>query len=152
VLAAADALARVADLLGVAQAGDDLAARIRAAVATPPERRITTFCPVWRDPWIAVGTDTVAGDLLAQAGFTTVPEAPRYPRVELDDVRALAPQVVLLPSEPYEFGERDLAAFDGWDADVRFIDGQVLTWWGPRTPDAVAALRALAATCRPVAR
>jgi ABC-type Fe3+-hydroxamate transport system substrate-binding protein len=62
----------------------------------------------------------------------------RYPRVTPAEVAARAPEVILLPSEPYPFGEADGAAFDAWPAlpavregRLRFVDGSLLTW--PRT-------------------
>jgi ABC-type Fe3+-hydroxamate transport system substrate-binding protein len=142
----ADSLERLGTVVGVEDRGRSLAEEIRSAIASPPPARRRVFCPVWRDPWIAVGTDTIAADLLHHAGLDVVTREPRYPRVELDEVRSLRPEVVLLPSEPYEFGEADVAAFDGWAAAVHLVDGQQLTWWGPRTPGAVAAFRALSYT------
>jgi ABC-type Fe3+-hydroxamate transport system substrate-binding protein len=137
---------RLGPVVGAADAGRRLADQIRGAIAGAALHLPTlrTFCPVWRDPWIAVGTDTIAADLLRCSGFTVLPEVERYPRVELDDIAALDPDVVLLPDEPYEFGPADHAAFDGWRAQVREIDGATLTWWGPRTAGALTGFAALA--------
>jgi hypothetical protein len=96
---------------------------------------LTAFCPVWRDPWIALGIQTVAADVLAHSGFAVVPTIARYPRVELADVPR--PDVVLLPDEPYAFSNADHEAFATWGVPIRNIDGAALTWWGPRTPAAV---------------
>ncbi len=141
----ADSLERLGGVVGAASPARSLAVAIRDAIAIEPRVRRAVFCPVWRDPWIAVGTDTIAADLLHHGGFEVVTREPRYPRVTLEEVRALRPEVVLLPSEPYEFSPTDAAEFDGWDVAVHLVDGQQLTWWGPRTPVAVAALRRLAA-------
>ena len=58
---------------------------------------------------------------------------------------ALAPELVLLPSEPYEFGAADAeevaAAFGG--SRVELVDGRALTWYGPRIPAALASFREL---------
>lgn len=142
VAAAADSLRGVGQLVGAPDAGERLAQAIRRARAQlPPVRApLRAFVPVWRDPWMAVGHDTYASDLLACAGFVVVPEAPRYPRVALADVRAARPDVVLLPDEPYAFSRRDRAVFDGWEAAVRLLDGTALTWHGPRAPSALADL------------
>lgn len=138
------------DLPGAAQVFADLAkyfgepARLLAeqiAAIEPVPIRVQVFCPVWRDPWIALGTSTIAGDLLAHAGAAVIPQTPRYPRVELADLPR--PDAVLLPSEPYEFSVVDHADLEFWGVPIRHIDGQSLTWWGPRTPAAVAELRAV---------
>lgn len=96
--------------------------------------------PIWRDPWMAIGHETVVGELLVELGFDLVPHLERYPKVELaelDDV-----DLVLLPDEPYEFDEDDRAELlDAVPARaVRLFDGQALTWWGPRTPGVIREL------------
>jgi hypothetical protein len=71
--------------------------------------------------------------------------ATRYPRLEPAALAALGPELVLLPSEPYEFGEADAgelaAGFAG--ARVELVDGRALTWYGPRIPAALASFREL---------
>lgn len=137
-------LERLGVLIGVAEPAGRLAAEITDALGGEVPGPLRTFCPVWRDPWIAVGTDTIAADLLGRCGFEVIPDVPRYPRVELDDIARLDPDVVLLPDEPYEFGQVDMAEFAGWRAQVRLVDGAALTWWGPRTARAVRQFRMLA--------
>lgn len=145
VAAAADSLEAVGAVVGARAAGADLAQAIRRALVRVESAGpwLRAFVPVWRDPWMATGVDTFAGDLLACAGFAVVPDAPRYPRVDLGEVRALDPDVVLLGDEPYPFGRSDRAAFTGWDVPVRSVDGTALTWWGPRTPHALGDLARL---------
>lgn len=147
---AATSLADLGEVLGVGGAGAGLALTIRRAVArlAAAQADLRAFVPVWRDPWMAVGTDTIAGDLLRLAGFAVVPAEPRYPQVALDDVAALDPDVVLLPDEPYAFGDDDRSAFADWRARVRLVDGTALTWWGPRTASALGDLTRLAAHLR----
>lgn len=143
---AAISLEHLGSTLGVGAAGAGLAQDMRRAItrmgATAPA--LATFCPIWRDPWMAVGTDTIAGDLLRLAGFAVVPAEPRYPAVDLDVVAARDVDVVLLPDEPYAFGEEDRAPFADWRARVRRVDGTALTWWGPRTPSSLAGFARLA--------
>ena len=143
-------ITHVESLADVARCFDDLgqyfgdqARELGARIAEIPmaTNHLTAFCPVWRDPWIAVGIQTVAGDLLAHAGFAVVPAIPRYPRVELADVPR--PDVVLLPDEPYAFSDVDHEAFAHWGVPIHNIDGAALTWWGPRTPAAVQMLMEL---------
>ena len=140
----------VGALVGAEEAAATLADAIDAQRAEllrqRPAAAIPVFCAVWRDPWMAVGADTYAADLLATAGLAVVPHGPaRYPRVELEGVRALAPRLVLLPSEPFAFTDADVDAFAGWDARVELIDGQLLTWHGARTPEALRRFSAYAA-------
>lgn len=97
--------------------------------------------PVWRDPWLVVGARTFTGDLLARLGARNVyaEASDRYPRVEIADVLAATPDLVVLPDEPYRF-----TAEDGPEAfpDVRsvLVEGRPLTWYGPSLVTARAAL------------
>jgi ABC-type Fe3+-hydroxamate transport system substrate-binding protein len=87
--------------------------------------------PIWRDPWMVVGSATFTGDLVARLGlvnaFADSPD--RYPHVELAEVEAAA-DLVLLPDEPYVF-----TADDGPEAftstPTALVSGRSLTWYGP---------------------
>ena len=98
-------------------------------------------CAIWRDPWMWVGEGTYAADLLRLAGGVPVVAAARYPKLDLEEVAALRPEVVLLPSEPYPFGPADAREVVAWSG-VRavLVDGRALTWYGPRIPAAIGSL------------
>lgn len=147
----ADSLVGVGEVVGAAGAGAGLAQSIRRAVAMLPDPApLRTVCPVWRDPWMVTGRGTYAGDLLAHCGLAVVTgtDDDRYPETSLDELRELDPDVVLLPDEPYAFGDEDRAVFARWPARVRTVDGTALTWWGPRTPHALAEYTRLARSIR----
>ncbi|MEU5793108.1 helical backbone metal receptor [Streptomyces sp. NPDC047813] len=101
------------------------------ALPAPAERR-TAVVPIWRRPWMVVGRDTFAGDVLARLGVDHLyaDHAERYPRVPLDELRAAAPDVVVLPDEPYRFTAQDgPEAFPGLACAL--VSGRDLTWYGP---------------------
>ena len=100
---------------------------------------------VWRRPWMTQRADTYGASVLAHLGWTNpFGDAPdRYPETDLDVVRALAPDLVVLPSEPYPFRDRHRAEVAGRvpGARVVTVDGRDLFWWGIRTPGALAVAR-----------
>jgi ABC-type Fe3+-hydroxamate transport system substrate-binding protein len=107
----------------------------------PPERRVTAVVPVWRRPWMVLGRDTFAGDVLSRLGVDHVyaKHAERYPRVPLEELRAAAPDVVVLPDEPYRFTPEDgPEAFPGLPCAL--VSGRHLTWYGPSLAEAPRAL------------
>ncbi|QIQ05648.1 helical backbone metal receptor [Streptomyces liangshanensis] len=126
----------------------------RAAWAAPPSAPYpprTAVVPVWRRPWMVLGSDTFAGDLLARLGVRNVyadhPE--RYPRVPVAELRASGADLVVLPDEPYRFTADDgPEAFPGLPAAL--VDGRFLTWYGPSLAGAPAALRAALRRAGPV--
>ncbi|WP_336321627.1 helical backbone metal receptor [Streptomyces lavendofoliae] len=143
-------LDRVLRACGVPERPDWLAeARAAWARLPSPGAYRTAVVPVWRRPWMVLGRETFAGDLLARLGVVNVyadhPE--RYPRVPLDELRAAGADLVVLPDEPYRFTADDgPEAFGGLPAAL--VDGRYLTWYGPSLAQAPAALRA--ALPRPV--
>lgn len=98
-----------------------------------PRRRAVV--PVWRRPWMALGRDTFAGDVLARLGVDNVlaGHAERYPRIDLADLPSY--DLVVLPDEPYAFAPGDgPEAFPGVEA--RCVSGRHLTWYGPSLVEA----------------
>ena len=114
-------------------------------VAASPTRR-TAFVPIWRRPWMTIGPGTYGASLLAYLGvdLVTADIAGDYPTVDLDDLGARSPELVLVPSEPYAFSDAHLDELRAVlpRARVHRIDGQDLFWWGVRTPGAIERLGA----------
>jgi ABC-type Fe3+-hydroxamate transport system substrate-binding protein len=101
-----------------------------AAPAVLPGLRVAV--PIWRDPWMVVGSQTFTGDLLARLGLVnTFADSPeRYPHVTVPEILASHPSVVALPDEPYAFTAQDgPECFQA--ASVRLVEGRSLTWYGP---------------------
>lgn len=97
--------------------------------------RRSAVVPIWRRPWMALGRDTFAGDMLSRLGIDNVlagdPE--RYPRIDLAALPAY--DLVVLPDEPYAFSPDDgPEAFDS--ARARCVSGRHLTWYGPSLTEA----------------
>ena len=103
--------------------------------------RRTAVVPIWRRPWMALGRDTFAGDMLSRLGIDNVlaDHAKRYPRI---DLAALPPyDLVVLPDEPYAFSPDDgPEAFP--DVPAHCVSGRHLTWYGPSLAEARAVLTA----------
>jgi ABC-type Fe3+-hydroxamate transport system substrate-binding protein len=114
-----------------------------AVDAAAPAAVRTAVVPVWRRPWMVLGRDTFAGDVLARLGVRNLYAGhdERYPRVAVEELREAAPDLVVLPDEPYAFGPDDgPEAFPG----IRCVpvSGRHLTWYGPSLGEARAVLGA----------
>lgn len=154
----AELLHELAVELGVSdEAFDSVVQPVEAAVrraAGAPSLRVPVFCPIWKNPWMAVGADTYASDLLELCGGDNVfakRNDRRYPIVELEEIVEAAPEVILLPDEPYDFGQRDalelskLSIPAARNSRVHLIDGTLVSWYGPRIERAISTLRRLIA-------
>jgi ABC-type Fe3+-hydroxamate transport system substrate-binding protein len=144
--------------LGALTATDDAAAalarpleaaraRTLARVAGRPRTRV--FCPIWRGPYMTVNRDTYVNDVLETCGGDNVFAASpvRYPTVTLEEVREAAPDVILLPDEPYRFRDAHRADFAALadipairSGRVHLVDGKLLSWYGPRIGEALDRL------------
>lgn len=114
-----------------------------ASMLTP--RWWDAFVAVWRRPWMALGVETYGASVLDLIGIGNVfaDSLLRYPEVELSEVAARAPSLVVLPDEPYPFDDRHVAevAAAVTGVPVVIVDGRDLFWWGIRTPAATERLR-----------
>ncbi len=142
-----DALAVVDDLaalVGVDPPSTELPAPELPSTFEVSDR--TAFVPIWRRPWMSINEHTYGGSVLTRLGIelATAGSPEPYPTVDLTDIAARAPDLVLVPSEPYEFSESHLAELHRAipTATIVRVDGRDLFWWGIRTP---AAIRRLAA-------
>jgi ABC-type Fe3+-hydroxamate transport system substrate-binding protein len=108
------------------------------------------FVPIWKRPYMSVGSDTYVHDVLKTCGGENVcGNSTRYPIVTLEEVEAAQPEVVLLPDEPYPFCAEDLPEFYALDIPaahedrIHLVDGKLLTWYGPRMASSLTQLSAL---------
>jgi len=135
-------LARVIAACGVTERPEWLA-RAEAAWAAPPvlRPRVRAVVPIWRRPWMALGRDTFAGDVLSRLGvdnvYATHPE--RYPRIALDELPHV--DLAILPDEPYRFTAAD--GPESFTAPCALVGGRHLTWYGPSLAEAPGVLGAV---------
>jgi ABC-type Fe3+-hydroxamate transport system substrate-binding protein len=138
VRAIGDALDRREAAEAIARDIDARSARVRAAARGA--REVSFAYLIWRKPWMSVNADTFAHALLAQAGGRNVfaSRAERYPTIEIDELGRLAPELVLLCTEPFPFEAKhieELALLTGIPCErFAIADGELLSWHGSRTP------------------
>ena len=139
-------------------------------------RKARVFCPIWKSPWMTINHETFIHDMIETCGGTNVfadrerrfPLAAdlgqqteweaarvtgrdrRYPRVTLDEVAGLMPEVILLPDEPYRFSDADRAEFAGFpwvpavrDGRIHVIDGKTVCWYWSRLDESLRDLSGL---------
>lgn len=102
---------------------------------------------IWRKPWMLAGAPTFIRDMLHRCGFAPCPPADlgRYPECNDDQLRAWRPEVVLLSSEPYPFGEKHVPEVQKIlpGARIMLVDGELFSWYGSRLLHAPRYFQAL---------
>lgn len=142
---------------------------------------IRYFCPIWQDVdsdgspwWMTFNRYTYMHDLLEKLGginifsnrenqhhneanigkdqsYEVVDRDTRYPRVSVDEVRAANPELIILPDEPFVFGEDHQQAFyqlfdecaAARQGKIILVEGSLITWHGTRLARALEVLPSL---------
>lgn len=129
--------------------GDELV-HSRAFVSSPQ----CVLYLIWHGPWMTVARDTYISRMLATVGWRTCPAleggahgAARYPVVRGDEPWLASVQRVLLSSEPFRFDDAHLREAQALcpQAIVQRVDGELVSWYGPRAVPGLRYLRELAA-------
>jgi ABC-type Fe3+-hydroxamate transport system substrate-binding protein len=132
-----DMIRRVGLLTGRKEQAVALANEIQASMAALPstaEPKTTAYF-IWRKPYMVAAAGTFIDDLLMRAGFHNIfSQLGRYPEISAEQLRAAAPQQILLSSEPYPFSEKHIAEFQELcpEAHIRIVDGELFSWYGSR--------------------
>lgn len=139
---------------GVRERAAALRHELEAELATPwGGAAANVLYLIWRDPWMTVARDTYISRLLGHVRWHTLPDvlggpqgAARYPVVAADAPWLPDVQEVLLSSEPYRFDTRHIAEAQALcpQARVRLVDGELLSWYGPRAAEGLRYARQLA--------
>ncbi|GLH73580.1 hypothetical protein GETHLI_20820 [Geothrix limicola] len=127
-------LRELGERLGVADQAEGRAKALEAMLKGRKRKGPRTLTLIWKEPWMSAGPDTYVGDLIRHGGLTPIgPD--RYPTLTDEDLAALNPQIILLPTEPYRFNRRHQTELQKRfpDARVELVDGQALTWYLSRT-------------------
>lgn len=101
-----------------------------------PARKIRTAYFIWKNPWMLAGRDTFINKMLQFCGFENImqDENSRYPEIELEELKKLNPELILLSSEPYPFKEKHIKEFETWLPNCKtiIVDGELFSWYGSR--------------------
>lgn len=130
-------LGRGIEAEGWRQRIQERSAEIRDAVRVAG--RLRGFIPIWRKPLMTMGGRTYLSDLCAICGVDNVfgEAEKKYFETAFEEVRAKDADVVLLPTEPFRYGDEHRAEYAealGVSAEaVEVVDGQAMTWFGTHT-------------------
>ena len=142
-------LRRLGALTGSESAAEGWARRVeeRLAAARPAAHPVRFVYLIWKGPWMAAAAGTYIADLLETFGGVDVFARERgpWPRTDEAELAALAPGLVVLPDEPYRFGEKERALFRGLlpESRVELVSGDDFCWHGVRTLRGLEAAGAL---------
>ncbi|TVQ09575.1 MAG: hypothetical protein EA364_13725 [Balneolaceae bacterium] len=153
---------RIGEVLGKAHEAAGLVDAIsREIPGNSPTNSLRALYMIWRDPWMAAGGDTYIHDVMQHFGLHNVCAGmDRYPQLTEDQMCNMAPEVILLSSEPYPFRKKHMSEMAGlFSGSQKFgpgkpdeikppetvkndrragspmvltVDGEWFSWYGPR--------------------
>jgi ABC-type Fe3+-hydroxamate transport system substrate-binding protein len=88
---------------------------------------------IWKNPYMACGTETFVNDMLRRFGLENVFDG-RYPECTIDMLKEKNPEVVLLSSEPYPFKDEHILELQQHlpNSNILLVDGELFSWYGSR--------------------
>ena len=96
----------------------------------------TTFAYfIWNSPMMVVANNTFIHSLLTSTGMKNIfGHKTRYPQISPEELKLGNPDVVLLSTEPFPFGQQHVEYFQMLcpNAKVMIVDGEMCSWFGSR--------------------
>lgn len=95
----------------------------------------TVLYLIWRQPWMAAGTQTFIHTMLEQIGLVNcLSQTSRYPELTDDALRNLSPELIFLSSEPFPFQEHHRLELQKLmpTSKIILVDGEMFSWYGSR--------------------
>ncbi len=108
---------------------------------------LTVAYLIWQDPWMAAGHQTFIHAMLRSINLINCfGNKTRYPVTDLSELENLAPDVVLLSTEPFPFTTIHQTTISNQSSFLKsnLVDGEYFSWYGSRllkAPDYFRQLR-----------
>jgi ABC-type Fe3+-hydroxamate transport system substrate-binding protein len=102
----------------------------------PLKKALRVVYLIWRKPYMTANSKTFIHDMLVHMGLTNLfaDAAERYPEISEAQLAALNPDVVLLSSEPFPFGNKHIRELSQIlpQSRIELVDGELFSWYGSR--------------------
>jgi len=107
---------------------------------------------IWRNPYMTAGGDTFISDMLSRCGFQNIiKDQKRYPEINIEELKALDCELLLLSSEPYPFKQKHIDELQEQlpACKIVLVDGEMFSWYGSRMLYAAGYFKQLVASLSP---
>lgn len=125
----------IGKLVNKSTSAEALVDQITSAFGDLPQLDRRVCYLIWRKPYMAAGGDTYINSMLKKCGMTNVyQDSDRYPSIEVADILAKKPDIVMLSSEPFPFKEKHIKELQAHlpDSKIILVDGECYSWYGNR--------------------
>ena len=119
-------------------------AEVSALGRMPGNKQFKTAYLIWKDPYMAAGSETFINDILQLCGWENVlADQARYPAISIEQLRSSGTELVFLSSEPYPFRQKHINQLQQDLPGVKLVlaDGEMFSWYGSRLTYATEYLK-----------
>jgi len=112
----------------------DLITKIKNQFADlkPLEKRKRVMYIMWTNPLITVNENTLIHDVLDRCGFENVTSCfdDKYPRIDIETIEDLKPDVLLMSDDPYPFNKDHVEEMQRRfpKMKIELVNGEVFSW------------------------
>lgn len=125
----------IGKLTNTSKKANAIARQVRDDFSKLPKFKGRALYFIWADPYMVVGKDTFIGHILADLGFDNAIENlnSRYEEFNLTEIANLNVDSILLSSEPFPFGEKQISEIQKYfKGNIILVDGEMFSWYGSR--------------------
>ncbi|HRD39863.1 MAG TPA: helical backbone metal receptor [Bacteroidia bacterium] len=90
---------------------------------------------MWNNPLMASASNTFIDSIIKSAGMINLfEERERYPVTDIQEIKLLNPDLILLSTEPFPFSDKHISEFEDLfgKGRVKIVDGEMFSWYGSR--------------------
>ena len=141
----------IGGLFNAREATNSLISRLQSALTDAqsaagelPRRNVLYL--IWRNPWMTISPDTYISAMLRTVNLHHVRTRSdaRYPEIQFNDAAWKEADLILLSSEPFPFKDKHatelLENVPCTEGKIRFIDGEMTSWYGSRAIEGLTYL------------
>ncbi len=129
----------------IAQLKKDLQ-ELNILASLPGNKKYRTAYLIWKDPYMAAAGGTFINDILQKCGWeNTLQQKTRYPEINIEELRSIGTELLLLSSEPYPFRQKHIDELQEQlpTTKILLVDGEMFSWYGSRMLKMLPYLKAL---------
>ena len=127
----------IGDVCQVPDKAEEITTNINAEfekLSEIPDGVIKGVYLVWKNPLYTINKNTFIHDMLRRTGIENLfaDKEDSYPKIEEKEIQEKKPDYIFLPSEPYNFTEKEAKEFRKKfpNSEIRRVDGEYFSWYG----------------------
>lgn len=131
---ALDMISKIGEITSKSENAQSIVNEIHLKFKNPFPKKGSVIYLIWNDPIMVAGNNTFIDSILSFGGYSNCIMQSRYPSTTLEELIQIAPNYLMLSSEPYPFQEKHVDFYQKLlpQSKVLTVDGEMFSWFGSR--------------------